>query len=165
MVAEENGTTNSSSSTGSQAGSSGPLRALLDTNVILDLLLQRDPWYTEAIPMWEARDQGRFFAHVPASALTDIFYLCRKQIGIQAALASVEMCVIGFDVLTVDRAIIEAALALPGPDFEDNVQIACAQAASLDVIITRNASDFTHAGIPAIAPPEVRAAGRISPRH
>jgi predicted nucleic acid-binding protein len=133
------------------------LHALLDTNVILDLLLRRDPWYTQAIPVWEARDQGRFFAYVPASALTDVFYLCRKQIGIRDALAAVEMCVTGFEVLTVDRSIIEAALALPGADFEDNVQIACAQAAGLDLIITRNAGDFAQAGIPAIPPPDVPA--------
>ncbi|HEX6121720.1 MAG TPA: PIN domain-containing protein [Ktedonobacterales bacterium] len=157
MVAEGNGTTDPGGSVGGPAGSSGPLHALFDTNVILDLLLQRDPWYTEAIPMWEARDQGRFFAYVPASALTDVFYLCRKQIGIQAALAAIEMCVIGFNILTVDRAIIEAALALPGADFEDNVQIACAQAAGLDLIITRNASDFAQAGISVIAPPDVPA--------
>ncbi len=45
--------------------------------------------------------------------------------------------------------------ALPGSDFEDNLQIACAQAAGLDLIVTRDAAGFTHATLPVVAPPDI----------
>ena len=48
------------------------------------------------------------------------------------------------------RAVLEAAVALPGPDFEDNVQIACAKFADLDIIVTRNVADFRHASLPVV---------------
>jgi hypothetical protein len=46
-------------------------------------------------------------------------------------------------------------LALPGPDVEDNVQIACAQLAGLDLIVTRDTAGFRHAPVPAIEPTAV----------
>jgi hypothetical protein len=55
----------------------------------------------------------------------------------------------------VDRPLLEAALALPGADFEDNVQIACAQAANLDLIVARNVADFTRSPVPTVEPPAV----------
>lgn len=60
-----------------------------------------------------------------------------------------------FDIITVDDTLLRAALALPGSDFEDNVQIACAQAANLDLIVTRDANGFAQAGIPAIEPQDI----------
>jgi len=94
--------------------------------------------------MWDAHDARRLSIYLPASALTDIFYICRKQVGIARAKQAVEACLDGFAVLAVDRPIVEAALALPGNDFEDNIQIACAQSAGLDLIVTRNTTDFAH---------------------
>ncbi len=131
----------------------GPvLRVLADTSVVLDLLLARQPWLSQAQPMWDARDAGRLFVHLPASALTDIFYICRKQVGRERALQATEACLQGFAIVAVDRSIVEAALSLPGKDFEDNIQIACAQAAGLDLIVTRNTADFAQSPVPAVEP-------------
>jgi predicted nucleic acid-binding protein len=135
----------------------GLAQALLDTNVVLDLFLQRDPWYTQAQPMWEARDQGRLFAYLPASVLTDIFYICRKLVGSDRAKRIVEDCLAGYVILPVDRVVLERALTLAGSDFEDNVQIACAEGAGLDLIVTRDPGDFGHAPMPAVVPPDVPA--------
>ena len=135
--------------------SSSPLRALVDTNVVLDLLLGREPWATQAKPLWDARDNGRLELYLLASVLTDIFYICRKQVGIDRAKAAVEECMQRFVIITLDRAIIETALALPGTDFEDNVQIAGAQAFALDLIVTRNVADYRLASLPVVEPPNV----------
>ncbi|HLZ22953.1 MAG TPA: PIN domain-containing protein [Ktedonobacterales bacterium] len=129
-----------------------PLQVLADTNIVLDLFLKRDPWYTEAQPMWDERDAGHLFVYLAASVLTDIFYICRKQVGAEQARRIVDTCLHGFDIVPVDRSILETALALPGSDFEDNVLVVCAQVASLDLIITRNTADFRDSPIPAIAP-------------
>jgi predicted nucleic acid-binding protein len=131
------------------------LRALIDTNVILDLLLRREPWVTDAQPLVDAQDVGRVTVYLPTSALTDIFYISRRLVGIDHAFEAVDRCLEDFVIVPVDRALAEAARRLPGNDFEDNVQIACAQAAGLDLIITRDTRDvagFRHSPIPAIKP-------------
>jgi predicted nucleic acid-binding protein len=120
--------------------------------VALDLLLAREPWLNDAQPMWEARDAGHLFAYLPASVLTDIFYICRKHVGLDRAKHAVEGCLQGFTIIAVDRPLIAAALAQPGNDFEDNVQIASAQLAELDFIVTRNIADFAHSPVSAIEP-------------
>ena len=137
------------------ASSSSDLHVLVDTNVVLDLLLAREPWLSDAQPMWDARDAGYLFVYLSASVLTDIFYICRKQVRPDRAKQAVEACLLGFAIIGVDRPVIAAALSLPGNDFEDNVQIACAQSAGLGFIVTRNTTDFAHSPIPALEPPAV----------
>lgn len=137
------------------SGAPRPLHVLVDTNVVLDLFLRREPWLTQAQPLWDARDAGRVYAHLSASVVTDIFYICRRQVGIDEARRAVEFCLRGFTIVTIDRSVLEAAFALQGNDFEDNVQIACAQSAGLDLIITRDAVDYQHSPVPAIAPPDI----------
>ena len=132
-----------------------PHGVLVDTNVLLDLLLTREPWFTAARPLWDARDASQIECYLPASVLTDVFYICRKQIGVSNAKTAVGLCLARFTLLAIDRPILEAAHQLPGTDFEDSVQIACAMRAGLNLIVTRDPRDFAHSPVPAIAPPDV----------
>lgn len=131
------------------------LRVLLDTNVLLDLTLRREPWLTQAQAMWDARDARQITCYVPASSLTDIYYISRKQIGNAQAKSALEYCLANFEVCAVNRLTIEHALTLPGNDVEDNVIISCALAEALDLIVTRNVADFAHSPIQAVEPPDV----------
>jgi predicted nucleic acid-binding protein len=133
------------------------MRVLFDTNVVLDVLLKREPWVTEAAAIWQANDEGRITGHILASALTDVFYVARRQKGIKAARAAILTCLEAFEVCTVDRQTLERAVALPGNDFEDNLQIAGASAVGLDAIVTRNKSDFREATMPVLTPMELLA--------
>jgi hypothetical protein len=63
----------------------------------------------------------------------------------------------------VDRQAIERAVLLPGGDFEDNLQIACAMAANLDAIVTRNPSDFAGSPLPVLTPAELLRHLGVSP--
>lgn len=87
--------------------------------------------------------------------LTDIYYICRKQVGADRAKTIVEECLQRFVVLTVDRTVIEDALRAAGRDFEDNVLVVCAQRVAADFIITRNAQDFAQSPIPAVEPRDI----------
>lgn len=129
-----------------------PLRVLIDTNVALDFLLRREPWISEAVGLLNAHAQGAVIGYMPAPTLTDIFYISRRIGGPEKAFEAIDLCLNAFELISVDRAVIDAARSLPGADFEDNVQIACALAAQLDFIITRDAVGFTHSSIPAILP-------------
>ncbi|HEY7849701.1 MAG TPA: PIN domain-containing protein, partial [Ktedonobacterales bacterium] len=132
-------------------------RALIDTNVALDWLLDRKPWSDAAQPLWDARDAGHTVAYLPASVLTDIFYIIRRQANITAAFTALDQVFAAFGLFAVDAPLLQQARALPGCDFEDNVQIACATNAQLDLIVTRNPTDFRHSPILVIEPPEITA--------
>lgn len=105
--------------------------------------------------MWDARDARQIVCYVPASSLTDIYYISRKQIGNALAKSALEYCLANFEVCAVNRLVIEYALTLPGNDVEDNVIISCALAEALDLIVTRNIGDFTHSPISAVEPRDV----------
>ena len=134
---------------------SAPLRVLVDTNVILDWLFERKPWSDEARSLWQAQGNELLVGYVPASSVTDIFYIARRLTDINAAFASIDRVFASLEIFPVDDTLLRVARSLPGNDFEDNVQIACAQAAGLDLIVTRNTADFAHAPIPAIGPPDI----------
>lgn len=130
------------------------MRVLLDTNVVLDVLLKRDPWQADASALWQAVDNGALTAYLTASSLTDIFHVARRLTDIARARQAVQVCLDAFNIGTVDRSTLERAQALSGSDFEDNVQIACAELNRLDAIVTRIPSDFEGSPIAIWSPAE-----------
>lgn len=128
------------------------MQVLMDTNVVLDVLLQREPWYKTAAIIWQAADEKHIVGYVTACALTDVFYIAKKIKGSATARTAVSLCLEAFEICPVVRETLTAALTLPGRDFEDNVQIACASLAGLDAIITRDAAGFQAAPLPAFTP-------------
>lgn len=131
-------------------------RVLLDTNVILDVLLVRQPWFGDADALWQECIRGTVLGYVAASTLTDIFYITRKHADLQHAHAAVRDCVAGFELCPVDGQAIRLAISLPGSDFEDNLQIACATIAGLEAIVTRDGS-FDQSQVPVLSPAEALA--------
>ena len=131
------------------------MRILLDTNVVLDVLLRRQPWVVEASAIWQANDEGRVTGYLMASALTDIFYVARRLVNLETARAAVQTCLDAFEFCSVDRYALELAHGMPGMDFEDNLQIACADVAGLDAIITRNLDDFQISPVPVLTPTQM----------
>jgi predicted nucleic acid-binding protein len=118
-------------------------RVLLDTNVVLDVLLAREPWSKDAAAIWRLCEEGELIGMVVATAVTDIYYIARKIKNADVAKQAVRLCINTFEICAVDRTVIETALQHAGNDFEDNVQIACALAGHADVIATRDQSGYT----------------------
>jgi predicted nucleic acid-binding protein len=114
------------------------MRVLLDTNIVLDLLLEREPWRAEAGAIAEASADGRIEAHVCASSITDVFYISRRLVGIERARRVVRACLDTLQVVSVTRELLVAADQRGGRDYEDNLQVECAIAARLDAIVTRD---------------------------
>jgi len=133
------------------------MRVLLDTNIVLDVLLKRAPWVVEASAIWKANDDGRIVGYLMASALTDIFYIARRLAGKESARAAVQTCLDAFEFCPVDRHTLERAHVLSGTDFEDNLQMVCAEIAQLDAIVTRDPGDFKNSTITALTPANVLA--------
>ena len=132
------------------------MRVLLDTHVVLDVLLKRTPWLEEAQALWQANDEGRLTAYVTATTLTDIFYVARRLTDVQRARQAIQVCLDAFEVTPVDRSILVRAQQLSGSDFEDNVQIASAEAAGLEALVTRDRDSFQGSPLAVWLPSECR---------
>jgi predicted nucleic acid-binding protein len=115
------------------------MRVLVDTNIILDFLLQREPFFPHADLLFQAIDSDRIVGYVTATTLTDIFYIARKHTGsIEQARQAISEILTVMAICPVNREVLEAAFASGLTDFEDAVQIACAIAQGLDAIVTRD---------------------------
>ncbi len=128
------------------------MKVLLDTNVVLDFLLVRQPWYPEAVQVWDAHQDGRVTAYVAAFSLPTVFYIVRRQADLQRAHDSLKICLETLEILPLQRSTLESARTFPGNDFEDNLQMACATEAMLDAIVTRDPSGFVNATVPILTP-------------
>src|SRR4051812_9801954 len=114
------------------------MRILVDTNIVLDVLLKREPFVHESQQIWDAADQGLFEACIASFTIPNIYYICRRQKGAQEAAEAVELCVQAFEIAALYRECVLAAQRMRGDDFEDNLQIACAITDFMQGIVTRN---------------------------
>lgn len=133
------------------------MRVLLDTDVILDLFLDRMPFADDSAALWEAHEQGRLTAYVSAVTPVNIFYIARKLKGQDLARQSVAELLAMLNISPVNQSVLRDALDLEFKDFEDAVQHASASATQLEGIITRNIEDYKTAAIPVYSPTEFRA--------
>ena len=127
-------------------------RILLDVNVVLDVLFDREPHVRVAAALWAAAERGELEALVPAHGVTTLHYLAHKAHGSAFARRLVSDLLSALPVAAVDRAVLLRAAALDWHDFEDAVCAAAAEAASCDAIVTRNVDDFEQEPVPVLAP-------------
>ncbi|AFY85218.1 type II toxin-antitoxin system VapC family toxin [Oscillatoria acuminata] len=132
------------------------MKALIDTNIVLDFLLQRDPFYQDAEQLFHWIEIGQIMGYITATTLTDIFYITRRHTrSIEKARQAVAETMTAMVICPVDRAVLESALNSNLVDFEDAVQIFSAVAQRLDVIITRDVQGFLRSPIPVLSVPEL----------
>ena len=129
------------------------MRILIDTNVILDVFMRREPFFADSYrAMRTAAEQG-YECLLSASAATDIFYILRKHLkSPEEAKARLRDLAKLAQFTDVQPADIDAALTAEMPDFEDAVVDAIAVRVGADYILTRNTKDFSGAKAHAIAP-------------
>lgn len=114
-------------------------KVLFDTNIILDIALEREPFYEEAFKLI---DQGEISAFITATTITDIYYISKK---VKGHITSIEFItnLVGFvNILGIDKEIIMNAISKGMRDFEDSIQLTASEFNELEYIITRNKSDF-----------------------
>jgi predicted nucleic acid-binding protein len=131
------------------------MRAQIDTNIILDALLARQPWAADALEILRAHQDGRVECSLTTHTIATMYYIGEKAVGAAQALADVKTCLSMFEVHDVTRQSLDEAVLLPGQDFEDNIQIAVAVKAGVDFIVTRDRSGFTASPIPSISPADL----------
>jgi len=115
---------------------------LLDTNVVLDILLNRLPWYTNTALIFGLSQQNFIKSYISASSITDIFYITQKEQGKNTAREAIKRLLRVFNPATVTDRDIYQALELEWEDFEDSVQFIVGEGLAVDYIVTRNKKRF-----------------------
>ena len=118
------------------------MKVLLDTNVILDFALERQPWFVDSEEIIYLAEQKQITAYISASTISDIYYIIRKIKGKELALDFLKNIISICQVANVDSRIISMALNMNFKDFEDAIQYSSAVINQLDIIVTRNIKDF-----------------------
>ena len=134
------------------------MNILFDTNVVLDVLLEREPHVTAAARLFSLVDNGDLEGSICATTATTVFYIAAKSFGSKCAQVQVRNLLGLFDVATVDRDVLTRALALDFADFEDAVLHEAASAGGMSAIVTRDRQGFANATIPVFDPHELLAA-------
>jgi len=128
------------------------VKALFDTNVILDLLLDRDPFADAAAHLISKVERSEMIGFVCATTITTIHYLTAKALGSKAAVQHIDSLLALFEIAPVNRIVLEDALKSKFNDFEDAVIHASALHVGAEYIITRNSSDFKLSELPVFEP-------------
>ena len=129
--------------------------ALFDTDIVLDLLLDRKPFAEAAALLFSKAEEGEIKGYVSATTITNIYYLASKTIGTKKAIWATRKLLFFLEVASVDRAVIEGALEGKYKDFEDGVIAEAARQIRANTIITRNVRDFKTSPVPAQSPDEM----------
>ena len=127
-------------------------RILFDTNVVLDVLLDRQPYVEASAAVWAAVETGTSEGMLAAHAVTTIHYLVQKAMGPVKARRIVSSILRVFGVATVDGVAVQEALQLPLSDFEDAVTAAAARRAGCEYIVTRDPQGFRGSPVLSLTP-------------
>ena len=130
------------------------MKVLFDTNIILDVLLDRKPFSEHALYLISKVERSEINGFLCATTVTTIHYLLSKHLDKEKAITSINSIMALFEIASVNRLVIENALKLKFTDFEDSVLHESARHAGAEYIITRNIKDFKKTQIPAFTPTE-----------
>lgn len=131
------------------------MKLLLDINVLLDLVLERNPWAGSAARLLTRVERGEVEGHVPGHTLTTIHYVVSRAKDRHAAAAAVTDLLRFLEVVPIERVDFSQALVLPMDDFEGAVQAAAALKIGADYIVTRDEKGFGGLSIPSVNSGEI----------
>ena len=131
------------------------MKVLFDTNVILDVLLDRKPFVNDSALLLSMAERSEIIGYVCATTITTIHYLIEKALGRNEAYRHIGSLISLFSIAPVNRVVFERALKSKFKDFENAVLYESAALSSVQYIITRNTSDFKKSTIPVFEPKEL----------
>ena len=128
------------------------MRLLFDTNVILDIALNREPHHKNAIELFKKINNKSFSGFVTATTITDLYYIIKKDVNHDTAISFIKDLIEIFEIIGIDKSTIKKALNSNMKDFEDAVQSVASNFNDIDFILTRNTKDFKNSKVKAISP-------------
>ena len=112
-------------------------RIFVDTNVLLDVLLEREGFYYDALKIWANAELGKVEAYIAAISLNNVHYVMRRLKSETTAMIAVKILMQIFKVVSVDADILRLAVDFHDKDFEDDIQLQCALRAKCTQLFTR----------------------------
>ena len=131
------------------------MRVMIDTNVVLDVLLKREPFFSHSYEVLRLSALQTHEGFISAAAVTDVFYIVRKSLkDVEKAKESMSTLLQLVGIADATGIDVHNAIEYPMNDFEDALVAAIAKRCELDCIITRNKADFMDSPIRAVTPQE-----------
>ena len=127
---------------------------LIDTNVALDYILQRNDFFDKAKIIFKAVEAKRLIGCISSSAMTDIYYIVESNANSGFALEMMEYLDRTVRILPVFRKTLRTALDSGMKDFEDAVQVTAAKDDGIDIVVTRDPMGFQNSGLDVYSPEE-----------
>jgi len=132
------------------------MRLMIDTNIFLDVLLQREPFFRASRKVLKLCEEKKIHGFLSASSVTDIFYLVRRGLhSTEEAYRAVGHLLDIAKVLSVTSDDVLNAYTQRASDFEDCLLAICAKSNQCDAIVTRNEKDFAEFEIRIYSPEEL----------
>ena len=128
------------------------MRVLLDTNVLMDVLLERELFVNESVQVFDQVVRGAVTGLICATTVTTIFYLTSREVGGEEVMRHIQKLMNLYEIAPVTRSVLDAAITSNSPDFEDAVLAEAAHQAGAQAIITRNLKDFAKSPVRAYTP-------------
>lgn len=129
-------------------------KLFLDTNVVVDLLGEREPFYDSAAKIATIADKGEIQLIVSALTYSTVYYLLSRFEDKELAKEKIRKFKVIADTSDLTGKIIDKGLASKFTDFEDALQYYCAVKMECNILITRNGKDFKESDIPVLTPDE-----------
>lgn len=128
------------------------MKVLIDTNILIDFLAERQPFYDTAEEIMDLCIEGKVDGYLAAHSITNTFYIMRKS-PVEVLRKMLSKVLSFLSVIGIDgEKLISAINNLDFDDIEDCLQLVCAEECKAEYIITRNIKDFTGSKIPPITP-------------
>ena len=128
------------------------MKILLDTNIVLDLLLEREPFCNEAKDIFTLIESNKISGFLCVTSITTIYYLISKSVDKSKADEIIDKLLQLFNIADVNKNILIKSLKNNGKDFEDSVIYTSAEYFNIDVIITRDKKGFKQSNIKVMEP-------------
>ena len=131
------------------------MKVLFDTNVVLDVLLDRAPFSGPASLLMSVVEKGEISGSICATTVTTIHYLASRVLGEKKARNHIKEIAALFEIAAVNRPVIQSAMDSEFGDFEDAVICYAASHVGAEVIVTRDAKGFEKSVLPVYSPSEL----------
>ncbi len=132
-----------------------PVKVLIDTNVILDVLCSRAEFLEASSRVWKYCEVNKLSGVISALSVPNIVYILRKELDPDKTKDIIDRLMLIFDVAELKAEDLRKAAEMKTADYEDAVQMCCADRINADFIVTRNIRDFVSSPVPAVKPSEL----------
>ncbi len=130
------------------------MKVLLDTNFVLDLLLDREPFSELAQEIFLKIESKQIQGFLCPTTLTTLYYLLGKHLNKKQCNQTMENLLTLFEITNLTKPVLVESVRSVGSDFEDSVIYTSAKYTNMDVIVTRDTTGFKNATIKVISPQE-----------